>query len=55
MREITVTESPGCDHAEWTVEERNDADDKNDVAIFVGAKAKRRAKLYADWLRRGLD
>jgi hypothetical protein len=49
MREITVTESPGCDHAEWTVVEHN-ADDEDKVAIFVGPKAQRRAKLYADWL-----
>jgi hypothetical protein len=49
MREITITESPGCDHAEWTVEGRN-PDDENDVAVFVGPRAERRARLYADWL-----
>jgi hypothetical protein len=54
MKDITITEHPGCDHVEWKVEERY-ADGENDVAVFVGPNAEYRANFYLDWLRTGLD
>jgi hypothetical protein len=55
MREIAVTESPGCDHPEWTVEEDNEGGAESDMAIFVGPNAEQRAKAYAEWLRDSFD
>jgi hypothetical protein len=48
-RDITITGSPSRDHAEWKVEEHN-ANAENDMAVFVGPNAERRAKAYAEWL-----